>query len=68
MILNGDQMETLTFPVKKYPNALFKLNGICWLGLFLTMAAGLSWFKLVLSWLCAGLSWSCAGPKLLLSN
>ncbi len=61
---NGD----IDLSCEKDPNALFKLNGICWLGLFLTMAAGLSWFKLVLSWLCAGLSWSCAGPKLLLSN
>ncbi len=32
---------------------------ICW-----GMAAGLSWFKLVLmSWLWAGFSWSCAGAK-----
>jgi len=53
--------EFVGIPVEK--------NRICWLGMFWSMAAGLSWFMLVLSWSWAGLScsWagaSCLGPAL----
>ncbi len=45
--------------------SVLKKNSICWLGMFLSMAAGLSWFKLVLSWSWSGLRWSWAGASCL---
>ncbi len=40
---NVDLFNALCHPVEKY--------SICWLGMFWTMAAGLSWFKQEISWL-----------------
>ncbi len=65
---NGNKSQNNEISTTQWKQATpIEKNSICWLGMFWSMAAGLSWFMLVLSWSWADLSWSWAGYKLVMS-